>query len=527
MRTLLSVLVLLLPAPALACGGLFCSAAQPLPVQQDAERILFEIHPDDTISATVEIRYSGTPDAFAWVVPVPDTPGLGVVPQDALAALDSATAPVFTGQRTTCHELPESGCNSAQGVAAAMPLGALPALALTGCPASYGDDYGDYGYDTGIEVETLPQVGPYLSEVVSSDDPTLIFDWLINNDYLLTEAMRPKIEEYSTMGMKFLAMKLAAGFDATAITPIRMTYPGTAPMVPLVLTAVGAEPEMDVLVFIGHTRRWQAENFANFRVDPADLRVDPNTAQNNYRPLLSWLIDQRGGEAFATEFAGDAASALNGRFWDLGEVDDWLAEVTTIPYLTRMRTRISASEMTTDPRFEPSDGGTLPATLDLSSVPPIEVCLNDDGLAPCGQTYCGPGARCAPSDAFGPGCACPEGTAARTVTSNDPLVPDTVYCEDLDADLFADVALDLPDVCASEDCGEGFCVGINGIPACVCDEGAAAFASGGCRFVDTTLGPEQLIAPVPGSVEAEPPASAALLGLLLLLPLAWVRRAAR
>ena len=51
---------------------------------QTAERILFRVNDDDTITAIVEIQYAGPPSQFGWVLPV--SPGLTVD--------DLGTAPV-------------------------------------------------------------------------------------------------------------------------------------------------------------------------------------------------------------------------------------------------------------------------------------------------------------------------------------------------------------------------------------------------------------------------------------------------
>jgi len=63
------LLALAVPSSVLACGGFFCSQVN---VDQTAERILFEVHPNNTISTTVEIQYSGDSDSFSWVIPLPD-----------------------------------------------------------------------------------------------------------------------------------------------------------------------------------------------------------------------------------------------------------------------------------------------------------------------------------------------------------------------------------------------------------------------------------------------------------------------
>jgi hypothetical protein len=75
-----------------ACGGFFCGRA---PVDQTAERILFEVG-DDSVTMTTQISYNGAAEDFAWVLPlfeVPDPDSLAVFPQRALTGLDAATGP--------------------------------------------------------------------------------------------------------------------------------------------------------------------------------------------------------------------------------------------------------------------------------------------------------------------------------------------------------------------------------------------------------------------------------------------------
>ncbi len=128
---------LLAAAPALACGGAFCSSVQPVPVEQNAERILFEIDPKGWISTTVEISYTGDPSDFAWVVPVPSAPTLEIAPGDVLLRIDDATSPILNGQRNRCGASGRSfgGCNTAGSLALA-PLAAP--VALLGCAENSG-----------------------------------------------------------------------------------------------------------------------------------------------------------------------------------------------------------------------------------------------------------------------------------------------------------------------------------------------------------------------------------------------------
>ena len=546
----LSVLfaVLLAPSLALACGGVFCSQALLQPVEQNAEKILFRVNDDDTITAVVEINYSGDPGEFSWVVPVPDTPATSVAPDTVLGSLDALTRPVPVNQRTVCTQRGAGlGCDDplplsqlpprTRGALLASQVVASSLASVQGCAASDDDDFGLIGEFDGapVDVEQLPQVGPYLQEVVSSADPDALVDWLNTNGYLITEAMEPMVEMYVEAGMKFLAMKLAPGAGVTQIEPIIMTYPGTQPMIPIVLTGVGAEPEMGILTFIAADQRYQPANWGRVLVDPADLRLDNSLTRTNYSALVSWLVDRADGHAFVTEFAGPTARAMSGgsQFVFVDESDSsWLNEhLSESSYVTRLYTRLSGWEMTEDPMFEPSPGEDIDNALDLSIADPIETCLDlDEGQ--CGFSYCGAGASCATTD-LGDGCVCGEGEVARTIA--DPTGGlDTVTCIDPRFDPLA-VVPDLKgggamDPCLNFDCGAGECVAVAGQPTCSCDAGTAAVLDTGtarltCTTAGEEFGPEQLLFVRNTEVAAaEPQPKPFGLAFLRLLPLLLRRK---
>ena len=108
-------------APARACGGLFCSAA--MPVNQAAERIIFSYDkPNKKVTAVVEILYQGPSEKFAWVLPVPGIPQVGVSTSALLDRLQAVTNPTYTIQRTwggQCGGGPEQRGRPADGAAAA------------------------------------------------------------------------------------------------------------------------------------------------------------------------------------------------------------------------------------------------------------------------------------------------------------------------------------------------------------------------------------------------------------------------
>ena len=482
------------PSPAHACGGLFCSNS---PVDQNAERILFEVHETNHVTATVEISYAGDPGAFSWIVPVPETPSeMDVAPASALRLLDQATAPIIIPPPTTCNSASNRVFDS----------GTAPAPEAAA----------DAGGGGGVVVEDLPAVGPYDPEVVSSDDPQALIDWLEDNDYLITDEMKPFIAEYSADGFKFLGVKLLPDAGVSDISPLRFTCPSPdgTPLIPLKLTAVASEPEMGILVWVAGQERFAPVNYRQVKVDSDQVQFDPRLGQSNYYALASWLIDEEGGKAFITEYAGptndDLKNAVNGVFLNTADFEEsrtWLQEkLDAFPYITRMYSRMSGWEMDDDPVFQANAGSDVSNVHDLSDRPPVEVCgdIDVEGV-PCGNTYCGIGSRCAVTSDGEEGCVCESGSFARAITvprGRGLPLGGSVTCQDASLDLLQSVVGQISDPCAGFGCGEGGqCVPLNGFATCECDEGFVAVQDfnqpGGleCREVSRVFAPEQLLWP--------------------------------
>jgi hypothetical protein len=483
-----------LPSPAAACGGFFCNNSDLIAVDQTKERILFEIG-DGTITAHVEIGYQGSPSDFSWVVPVPSTPELGIVPASTLTLLDAATAPRIIPPDQYWEDF--SNEDSAPG-------GQLG-----------DDDDGDNTSDEdGVDVEVLPQVGPYDPVVISSDDPEALADWLVENGYLITEEMRPFIAMYVEAGMKFLGMKLAPTAEVQDIAPIKMTFESDRPMIPLVLTAVAAEPEMGVLVFIAGDQRYAPTNYASLFIDDELLRADPRNGETNYYPLISYLAEQEDRQAFFTEWSNTSATLaqMTRNTWigtpDQEEAWDYLdALADRHAWVTRLYTRLSPVDMVVDPMFERAGTSEISNLHDLRFQPEVHVDYAIDPRVPCNQTYCGFGGRCATTSAAD-GCVCDAGYVARAIEG--PNVSSlggqtTVTCQDASFDMMASLTgapgMDM-DPCEGVTCGaEGSCVVVSGAPTCQCNDGFAAVIAGNdpsglrCDEAIEIFEPEQVLWP--------------------------------
>ena len=489
------VLSLMMPLPALAGGGLFLDAAAPIGVEQIRQRVLFTIHDDGTITLDAEITWSGSPEAFAWVLPVPAPPQLGTVPPSTLRLLDYATAPRIIPPPIT-GELADEGDDDDSAL----------------------DDDDDDGAPPGVE--ELEQVGPYDPTVVTSDDLAELLDWFDSRGYLVTEEMEPRVAAYVEAGMSFLCLELAPDAGVADIEPISITWTGSEPLLPLLLTGVAAEPEMGIVVFVAGETTWEPLTHSSLLVDSGLLQADPRNGQNNYFPLLSWLADQEDGQAFFTEYSAastELAARLDGVWMeteDVAEARQYLEDlVDEHGWITRMYTRMSADEMVIDPVFgSMGSTATIGDLHDLSGRPAVHVDPAIVTPLACNDTYCGLGGICASTDFPGVhGCVCDDGYVARRIEGprlDSPVGTPSVACQDADFDLLASAAdlIAANDPCEAWDCGAGSCVVVGGMAACDCDDGMAGVVQGervGCVLADELYGPDQLL--WPGWPEAPAP----------------------
>ena len=311
------VAVLASTQPAWACGGFFCTTT---PVDQNAERIIFTQNGDGTVSAYVQIEYTGSAPDFSWILPLPEAIDAEAVqvPEDAMAAfteLEVATDPVFVPP-----DLPE--CVLREPEVLVERVMAQP-----------------------VQVFASGEVGPYGFDVVGSEDPDALVTWLRENSYLVTEAMEPLIDLYVEEEFVFLAMKLRPDKGAQDVEPVKVTYPSERPMIPLRLTAVAANPDMAVMVWIYADRQAVPMNYAKMSIANDELTFFGWGQGNDYRRLMGTKADEYGGQAFITEYAAPTS--------ELRVTHPLLQQLAQrFAYVTRLNTVISPEEMTVDPVFD-------------------------------------------------------------------------------------------------------------------------------------------------------------------------------
>ncbi len=476
--------LVLLPAPASACGGMFCSNGNinpASPVDQSAERILFDINGDGTITTTVQIAYAGEPSAFAWIVPVPSVPEVRDGDIDVLNRLDQATQmPVLLPQPEACP-FTNSSANSGFGCG---DVSEDSATSLRGGGTNESAD----GQKSAVTVYASSFTNTYEFSVIGAQNADDLVEWLQENEYNVSDNMIPVMQPYSSDGMVFLALKLRAETSENNLAPIEMTYEADFPMVPLQLTAVAAQPLMGIQVFIAGRTAYAPADAAWARPNTDEMVFD-QFGTSNYFEWVARTASQAEGRHFVVEAVGKATTLGITGF--------------NTKTITRLYTRMSPRFMNFDPRFVPLHG--MPegvSSLDFSDRQTIWDCngpIADRQPSACGFNYCGVGASCSVDNGV-VGCACASGDVAVGMTG--PTGADTVTCVPAESPYGVQPADGMPDPCATTNCGEGVCVVRGGFATCACDPGAVARPTLGGGVAQCGPGGGQIFGPGAGAESA-------------------------
>jgi len=214
----LAVLLTLFPAASFACGGFFCST---FPISQVNEKILF-IQGERTVTTHVQIQYSGRPEDFAWILPVPSLPELSVSHNELFRQLESATQPSFV-----LDFVGEENCFN--------------------FPIFFRTDDAVPTAEGSVDIVSEGQVGPFDTVVITGEDPEAVATWIRDNGYVLDGLGIELLAPYVNGGFHFVALKLAPDRDLGDLQPIALKYAAEKPGIPIQLTAVATEPDLGVV----------------------------------------------------------------------------------------------------------------------------------------------------------------------------------------------------------------------------------------------------------------------------------------
>jgi len=302
---------------ALACGGFFCGG---VPIDQNAERLLFAFEDDGSVEAHIQISFEGEAEDFAWIVPAPSLPELFLSSDDMFLQLAQVTQPSFIMTRRE-----EGSCWDRVRIG----------FANQEMSMSDSDS-------AGIDVISEQQVGPFDTAILQADSAEDLLDWLQDNDYDLPDSLDSALSPYVAQGSYFVALRLHNGEDVGSIEPIGMRYAGDKAVIPIQLTSIAATPDMRLEVYVLGEHRAVPDSYLHVKINEA--AVDWFGFGRNYADVITQAANEAGGHAFATDFSGPTPQLAG-----FGESLD--AMFTRHKTLTRMTSSMSPSEMTLDPTF--------------------------------------------------------------------------------------------------------------------------------------------------------------------------------
>jgi hypothetical protein len=284
--------VIATPNLANACGGCFTPPPPPQHPEQASlvtdHRMVFAISEAQT-TLWDQIRYSGSPADFVWVLPVANASTLrfGLADDRFVNAVDQFSAPEIIARF--------AGCAAADGGGGA----------FTGCGASNGSGVttgGNASESTRIMRDGEAIVGPYDVSVISTDNGSGRLDeWLGRNGYAVPDATRSAIDYYVGLHFDFIALRLAPGAGVQEMQPVRITTRGYSPILPLRMVAAGIGDKVGLSLMVIASTRVEARGFDNVEFRTNELRWDPVAGHSNYRELFSRTLAEHSGRAWVIE----------------------------------------------------------------------------------------------------------------------------------------------------------------------------------------------------------------------------------
>lgn len=273
-----SALGLVAERDAAACGGCFHPPTQVASDITD-ERMLLSVSTKQT-TLYDQIRYSGSPSSFAWVLPIHGTVDVGLSADVLFGSIDTLTATQINPPPQNCPA-PPSNCGGFGKNSAAPSAGAT-------------------GGGDGVTVTKQENVGPYATVQLHATDSSALEKWLSDNGFEIPADVKPIIDQYVTEGFDFLAMKLLPNQGVQAMRPVRVTAPGASLSLPLRMAAIGTGVTVGITIWVVGDGRYQPQNFPFFRIEDKDLVWDWSTNSSNYTTLRT-----------------QNASTLQGKGWEI------------------------------------------------------------------------------------------------------------------------------------------------------------------------------------------------------------------
>jgi MYXO-CTERM domain-containing protein len=263
-----------------ACGGCFAPPTENNTVVTD-HRMIFTVSQQQT-TLYDQIKYSGSPSSFAWVLPISGAATVGLSSDALFAVLDAMTQVQVQQPPTRC---PAQPADCQRGLAVPSAAGAA----------------NDKESGGGVTVTKQEVVGPYETVQLKSDDPNALNNWLTGHGYNIPEEIKPVIAAYVAGKYDFLALKLVPGASVSAMRPVRVSTQGAGVALPLRMVAAGTGANVGITLWIVGEGRYEPQNFPFFTIKDDDIAWNWNTNASTYKEVRAQRTKDSNGKAWEIE----------------------------------------------------------------------------------------------------------------------------------------------------------------------------------------------------------------------------------
>jgi hypothetical protein len=153
-----------------------------------------------------------------------------------------------------------------------------------------------------------------------SDPAQVALDWLMENGYDVTDLGPARLRPYLEDGLNLIAFRLQKTAMSGSIRPIRITYESANPFIPIRPTAVAANDDMGIMVWVVSSARAIPKTYKALELNEA--LINWFNPMSTYNDVVTAAADEASGQGFVTEQAG-ATSAFMETIVASWERDQW------------------------------------------------------------------------------------------------------------------------------------------------------------------------------------------------------------
>ena len=265
---------------AAACGGCFHPPTETPTVVTD-HRMIFSISKDQS-TLYDQIKYTGSPSSFAWVLPISGEVTVGISSDIVFAGLDQLTQTQINPPPMNCPPPPQCRNSSSSSGSSGFSAGAEDA-------------------PPGVNVIKKEVVGPYETVQLQATTPNALNQWLADNGFAVPADVLPVITKYQQESFNFLALKLIPGKGVQDMRPVRVSTKGANVALPLRMVAAGTGPNVGISLWLLGEGRYEPQNFGSFIIATDELAWDWTQNKSNYTELRAAKTTAGNGRSFEIE----------------------------------------------------------------------------------------------------------------------------------------------------------------------------------------------------------------------------------